>query len=59
MDRISDKIGGIHVTPAEWERRRYEIARDIYVTSGMNAEQSVKRADYLIKELKKQINEHK
>ena len=55
MERISDKLGAPRVTPEQWEQRRYEIARELYTNgTNMTAEAAVRRADYLIEELKKQ-----
>jgi hypothetical protein len=56
MERNSDKLGAPRVTPAMWEQRRYEIARDIYTNenhSVVTAEYAVRKADRLIEELKK------
>lgn len=63
MEKNSDIKGAVHVTPAQWEQRRYEIARDImaaaFVTNdnrGMKfsdmAFDAVRVADALISELK-------
>lgn len=42
----------------DWEQRRYEIARDLYLRyENMNEKGAVHSADALIKELKKQANE--
>ncbi len=64
MDRASDKLGAPRVTPEQWERRRYEIAREIMANCfhedemrGVSVEYmalcAVEAADKLIKELKK------
>ena len=63
MNDYNDTMGGVTVIPALWERRRYEIARDImaasYVTCDFRGEKfeemaydAVRAADALIKELK-------
>ena len=65
MERNSDKLGAPRVTPAMWEQRRYEIAREIMANCfhenemrGVSVEYmalcAVQAADELIKQLKKQ-----
>lgn len=64
MEKNSDIKGAVHVSPAQWEQRRYEIAKEIiaaayvvYDNRGMKfsdmAFDAVRVADSLIEELKK------
>ena len=66
MNRNSDTMGAVQVTPAMWEQRRYEIAKDVLAESyaakryyqgmevGTMIQEAIDAADALIEELKKQ-----
>lgn len=64
MQRVSDQLGAPRVTPAMWEQRRYEIARDFFAINSTSsiyrgtkpkdvAAEAVAAADSLIEQLKK------
>lgn len=65
INNYNETMGKPHVTPAQWEQRRYEIAREIMANCfhedemrGVSAEYmalcAVQAADELIKRLKAQ-----
>lgn len=61
MNNYNDTMGKPHVTPAQWEQRRYEIAKDVlagFCASNRGAclsldiGNAIRFADELIKQLK-------
>ena len=65
LDFLEDDVSGKFI---DWEKRRFEIAKDLYVryvdysrieSAELDAKQCVKYADFLINELKKSVNKIK
>ena len=52
MNNYNETMNKPHVTPAQWEQRRYEIAKAVFGHNKVTAVQAVEAADALIAQLK-------